>query len=270
MTKTKLALFIDAVSISALISLINYLWLNRIIKNAILVKIFSILIFLSSFVLILILFLKHNGNTILKNKTEKHLNSCLKYLITCDSISYSNFICKLLNCQHIENFFFKKASKIFYINSKTTLTDKDFISIQDYLYKNYSNLTCVILYRKKDKSFDEVFELSSVKFILFNIDALKNIMFQKGIYPIENNYTDKVSFKDKLKTTLKTKTAGVNRKHFKELFFSGISLLFLSLIVPFSNYYLIIGTILVTISIITLFKKHYTPKNSNDLNILIE
>lgn len=270
MTKSKLALFIDSLSISFLISSIIYLWMRKIIKNANLVSFFCILIFLLSFILIFYLFLKNNEKSIFKINNEKFINSCINHLVACSMQEYSNYICKLLDCKLIENFYYKKANKLFYINLKTSLTDKDFFEIQEYIHNKFIDTTCIILYRKKEKSFDDIFELSSSQFILLNYEILKSVMFQKNIFPIENKQTNKTSFKDKLKTTLKTKTAGINRKHFKELFFSGISLLFLSLIVPFSNYYLIIGTILVSISIITLFKKNYTPNTNDNIKILIE
>lgn len=270
MTKSKLALFIDSLFISFLISSIIYLWTRRILKNANLVNFFCILIFILSFGLIFNLFLRSNKKSIFKINNNKFINSCLNYLITCSLQDYSKYLCTLLGCELIENFYYKKANKIFYINIKTSLTDKDFIEIQEFICNKFVGTTCIILYRKKEKSFDDIFELSSSKFILLDYETLKTVIIQKGIYPIENNQNIKVSFKDKLKTTLKTKTAGISRKHFKELFFSGISLLFLSLIVPFSNYYLIVGTILVTISIITLFKKNYIPTNIDNIKILTE
>lgn len=269
MSKTKLALLLDSFSISIIISGLIFLWLRKFLKNAILVKFFSILIFLSCFILLFIILLKNNNKSILKNKTEKFLNNCLNYLIICNQSDYINYICKLLNCEYIENFFFKKSSKLFYINLKTTLTDSHFYYIQEFTCNKKPTETCIILYRKKDKTFDELFELSQKKYISLEYEILKKAMIQKNYFPINKDELVKSNFKTKIKNSIKTKASNISKKHFKELFFSGLSLLFLSLIIPFSNYYLVVGSILLIISIITLFKKNYHSKNDDDIDILI-
>ena len=95
------------------------------------------------------------------------------------------------------------------------------------------------------------------------------IMSQKNLYPIQKDTIKIIPYKTKFKNNIKTKCESVTSKHFKEFFFSGLSLLFLSLVVPFSNYYLITGTFLLIVSIISLFRKN-TDTSSNNSNFLIE
>ena len=116
MKKTKYALFFDSLFLSVSTSFIFYIWLNKIYKNAIFVNLFSIIALVLSFILFLYLFFKHNNKLIFKNDYEKFLNNCINNLILSPNDKYSNFICELLNCSHIDNFLFKLNDKILFIN----------------------------------------------------------------------------------------------------------------------------------------------------------
>lgn len=269
MKKSKFALFFDSLFLSFSLSLIIYLWLNKLYKNAILVNLFSIMILLSSFVLFLYLFFKHNNKSILKNNNEKFLNNCINSLILSPNEKYINFLSKLLNCSHINNFLFKLDDKFLYINIKTELNSNDYFLVQE-LLSNYSISTnkLYFIYKSKNKSFDDLASISDYQIELISYDILIKVMSLKNIFPIQKETETKVSFKSKLKNNIKAKCDSITSKHFKEFFFSGLSLLFLSLIVPFSNYYLITGTFLLIVSIISLFRKN-TNHISNNSDFLI-
>lgn len=270
MVKSKFALFIDSFFISSSISFLIYLWLNNKIKNANLFKYFLILILILLFLLIYNLFKKQHDKKIFKNLNEKFLQNCLNELISSSNKEYINFICKLLNCKHIENFLFKFEDRILYINIKTELTASDYFLVQESLINNSLTTTKLyFIYKSKNKSFDDISSLSKFEIVLFEADILLKIMSLKNIFPITKEESKKLSFKTKLINNLKSKTNNITSKHFKEFFFSGLSLLFLSLIVPFSNYYLITGSILLIISIISLFRKNFKP-NKNDSNFLLD
>ena len=260
MVKSKLALIIDSLFISTLFSVISFLWLRRIIKNANLVYFFSILINLSLFVLILFLFLKSHNKKLFKNNNEKFINNCMNFLLVCDYKSYIEFLAKLTSSKHIEGFIFESNNNFLYINLKTELSPSDYFNAQELFLKNKNNDSKLFfIFKNKSKQFDELLLLSNLNLSLISSDTIIKLMNNKNLYPIQVSEQAKQNIKQKINLFIKSKTKGITKSHFKELFFSGISLLFISLVIPFSNYYLILGSILLIISIISLFKKDIKP-----------
>lgn len=267
MIKTKFALFIDAFFISLIASLTLFLWVNKITENAIFVRYFSFFVFILLFVSILQLFYKSNNKKLTIKFHDSFLQSCLNQLIISSNKEYVEFLAKLLNCTHIEKFLFKLNENFLYINIKTELSSTDYFEIQECLKsKSITPTKLYFIYKEKNKSFDDIILLSNYDIILIHSDTLLKIMSTKNIFPIEKSSKSKDPTYKKIIKNLKTKSEAITKKHFKELFFSGISLLFLSLITPFSNYYLTIGSILVLISIVSLFRKNYSkPDNSDEI-----
>lgn len=262
MVKSKFALFVDSVILSIILTILSFVWFRKIFKSANYINFFLIIILILCFILIYNFLLKINKKKIFKNNNEKFLNSCLNHLLICPFEEYKNFICKLLNCCHINEFIFKINNHFLYINLKTETTPNDYFSAQEIFLKE-SNIESKLYFicKSKSKSFDEIIELSKLKLYILEYDIISKLMAQKNIFPIEKDKVKKQPFKQTLIKYFKNKTQGLTNKHFKELFFSGISLLFLSLIVPFSNLYLILGSFLLIISIITLFRKNYKKEN---------
>jgi hypothetical protein len=270
MKKSKFALFVDSLFSSFSITFIIYLWLNKIYKNANLVNFISIIVLILSFTLFLIFFFKHNNKLISKSNNEKFLNKCINSLILSSNLDYKNFICKLLNCSHIENYTYKLEDKIIYINIKTELSSNDYFNMQEIIFNKSINATKLyFIYKTKNKSFDDIISISNYEIELISFEILAKLMTQKNIYPIKKESVTKHSLKNKIINNFKKQYQSITNKHFKEFFFSGLSLLFLSIIVPFSNYYLIIGTILLIISILSLFRKNIEP-SSNNTDFLFE
>lgn len=270
MVKTKLALILDSFFISSLIGLVSFLWLRKFIKNAIWVNFFSILIILLSFIVILLILLKSNNKKIFKNNNEKFLKQCINFLIVSDKKTYSTFLCKLLNCNEIFENMFKLEDNFLYINIKSTMTAKDFFDAQELFFKHKTdNSKLYFIYRNKDKDFDELLSLSPFNFSILSFEILTKVMTQKNIYPIENNQPAIKQKRNYLKQFLKSKTTAITKSQFKHIFVTSLSLLFLSFIVPFSNYYLIVGTILLIISIISLFRKDIVT-SSDDSDFLLK
>lgn len=264
MKKSNFALFIDSLFLSFSITFIIYLWLNKIYKNANLVNFISIIVLILSFTLFLFFFFKHNNKLISKSNNEKFLNECINSLILSSNLDYKNFICKLLNCSHIENYTYKLEDKIIYINIKTELSSNDYFNMQEIVFTNSIQTTKLyFIYKTKNKSFDDIISISNYEIELISFEILAKLMTQKNIYPIQKESTTKHSLKNKIINNFKKQYQSITNKHFKEFFFSGLSLLFLSIIVPFSNYYLITGTILLIISILSLFRKNIEPSSSN-------
>ena len=270
MVKSKLALIIDSFIISFTISFISILWIRRYIKNANLIYFFLILIFLSMFSLILFILFKFYNKKIFKSNNEKFLTNCLNFLSASDNSTYKNFICKLCDCSNVKKNMFKISDNFLYINLRTDLSSFDFFEAQELFLKHKTeNSKLFFIYKNKSKSFDEIALISSIKFETISSDIILKIMSNKNIYPIEKNKIKNLSLKERTKNYLKIKTAGVTKSHFKNLFFSGLSLLFISLITPFSNYYLVIGSILLIASIISIFKKDIKSKEP-DVDFLLK
>ena len=265
MIKSKLALIIDSFFISSVISIISFVWLRRIIKSANLVILFLIFINLLCFIIILSLFLKSNNKRLFKDNDEKFLKNCLKFLSFSDEKTYHEFICNLIECNFVSKYFFKLKNNFLYINLRTPLNAHDYFNAQElFLNNKKAESKLYFIYNTKEKSFDDVHAFSSLDSKILSSETIIKLMCSKQIYPIERN--DKIStpLKIRLKNHIKNKTTGFSKSHFKEIFFSGISLVILSLISPLSTYYLIVGSILITLSIITLFKKDYKLKEPEE------
>lgn len=263
MIKSKFALLFDSFFLTLLLDILLFIWLRKLFKNANLFYFFLIILTILLFGLIFKILFKSNNKKVFKSNNEKFLKNCLNYLTICPLETYKTFICKLLNCSHIENYLFKLKDNFIFINLKTETSASDYFLTQELILKqSNTNSKLYFIYKIKSKSFDDIIELSKFDIKLFDSNIILRLMETKNIYPLEKSTIKKESFKCRINKFLKQKTQGITHKHFKEFFFSGLSLLFLSLIVPFSNLYLISGTILLTISIITLFKKNYVKKNS--------
>lgn len=269
MNKTKISLIIDSLIISFLISLIISFWAKKYIKSAKFGYFFLILINILLFIAILIsLFKSHNKNLFKKNN-ESFLKKSLTSLIMIDEKNYHTFICNLFNCIKIDQYFFKVDNYFLHINLKANLSPENYFYAQE-LFLKYKNddSKLIFIYQKKEKSFDDLISFSNLNFEIISSDCIIKLMDHKKIFPVNKDEIRQVSIKYKIKKYIKTKTSGFQKSHFKQILFSGLSLLFLSLITPFSNYYLLIGTILICLSIIALFKKDY--KISKDENIFLD
>lgn len=267
MIKSKLALIFDSLFISSLSTFLLFVWLHNKVKNANLFHFFLNSINLSLFILILVLFLKLHNKKLFKSNNEKQVKSSLDFLMQCDYKTYSSFLVELIGCEKITDYFYKFGSNFLYINIKTPLSSKDYFDAQELFFNNKaSDSKLYFIKGMTDKSFDDISKISKLNFTILPHTTLANLMQKKNLFPIKNNEITKTSLKQKIKSTIKTKTSAITKSHFKEIFLTSISLLFLSLVVPFSNYYLITGTILLIISIISLFKKDI-PTSKNDTDI---
>ena len=162
--------------------------------------------------------------------------------------NYKTFFEKLLNLNHISKYFFENSTTIFYINLKTTTSDLDFQKANEYYLKTDQSKSLIFIIDTKTQDFESLILNSPLNYQLCTKAELFKLMKQTNTYPIDiSNYS-------KLKT-LKLPNFSLSKTKFKELFFSGISLLAISIVIPYTLYYLLTGTFLLTLSIICLFKK---------------
>lgn len=218
---------------------------------------------LISFIVVLFLFLKSNNKKLFKSNNEKFLKNCIKFLSLSDEKFYHEFLCNLIKCEFISKYFFKLNNEFLYINLRTPMNSHDYFTAQELFLKHKNeDSKLYFIYNIKDKTFDDIQLFSGLNSSSLSSESIIKLMCLKQIFPIEKQTKLSKPFKENLKNIIKSKSSGFNKSHFKEIFFTGISLVFLSLISPLSTYYLIIGSVLITLSIITLFKKDYKPKET--------
>ena len=262
MRRTKLALIIDNLFLTISLFAISFVWIRRITKNAFLSLIISISVSLIAFLLFLYFSTKRHSkqNSLFANK--KFNDDCLKFLVYCDSKTYINFIEQLLSATHINSYVFKTELFCVYINLKHESTDKDFQKIINITNQiENKNLKIYLITKSTSKSFDELIANSTFAFTPLPISILEKVMETKNFYPI-NKENNQSTNKKKLISKYKNRISNLSRKEFKNLFFTGISLLFISLITPYSFLYLIIGSLLLFLSIISLIKKNISSPDS--------
>ncbi|MBQ8424690.1 MAG: hypothetical protein IJX17_01555, partial [Clostridia bacterium] len=120
--------------------------------------------------------------------------------------------------------------------------------------------------------FKNLLDNSPIKYKVFLYNDIFEIMKEKELYPITTQLSkNKNTYLKNIKLNLIKMLNGVK---FRDCFFSGIALCFLSIIVPFSLYYLIMGSIFLILSIISLIyksmqkKENYVLNNINLIDIL--
>lgn len=254
MKKTKTAIFFDSLFVSILLSFLSFLWIRKYTKNA----------FFSYFVCILILFLiffsiflhfikKYNLSTI-SSKQAKQIDFVINQTTYFSENEYINFFEKLLNAKHISGYIFLCKNLYFYINTKTNLDANDFhIANNFYLKSNKENNLCFIG-NGTTNDFTKLILSSPNPYTVFQTSELIPLVAKSDM--INTPTTTKPKYKDKIKSKL---PIILSRKNFKNYFISGVSLATLSIFIPYSFYYLLIGSLLILISIITLFFKNYEP-----------
>jgi len=256
MSKSKLALVIDNLFCSIFIFAIIFVWVRRITKNAILSLIFSISMSLTAFIVILYHSLKKHHKQNLNISNKKFIDECMNFLIYAPKHTYINYIENLFSATHINSYIFKTETFYLYINLKYDSTDKDFQNLIEIIsQENKENFIVFLITKSTSKSFDELILNSPYKLTPIPILSLKKLMEQKSFYPIA---IDNLKAKNKKQLLLKykNKITNLSRKDFKNLLITGLSLLFISLITPYSFLYLLIGSVLLILSIISLLKKN--------------
>lgn len=267
MIKSKTAIFLDTLFICVILDLTIFVWVNKLLKNAILCVFILNIISILLFCLIFLRFLKKHNLLKIKNSEVKKLDNILNDLAFLPDKNYSSFFENLLNVKHIDGYIFVNTKAYFYINTKTTLDATDFLYSNNY-YKslNTNKPLCFIGTDFNDK-FNNLISSSPTKYLCFKSSELLPILKDTNLlnnYTPENNTNLKLKIKSKIPLIL-------SRKNFKNYFFSGLSLITFSLFIPYSIYYLLIGTFLLILSLATLFsKKQINNESKKSLSDLIK
>lgn len=248
MIKTKLAVIIDTFIISITLTFLIFAWLKRYIKNAFFICFVCIFAFILLFIAIFKHFSKKHNLDKIKFKDIKIAENSFNFLKYCSLQNYENFFEKLLNSTHIISNIFESETHIFYINLKTITTDNDFKIANEYFCNCSKNKDLVFITDSTSTEFNTLLANSPTKFYLYTKPELFELMKDKNIFPINHKIPSKLK-------SFKLPNLTLSRARFKELFFSGLSLLIIAMIIPYTFYYLLIGSILLILSLISLFKK---------------
>ena len=268
-TKSIFAQIVDKIVIALCAFLLSYALCGRLIKNKLfcfaVAGLFSILIIVFS-----IIKLYKKNNMVLKNIRNKiFFQNCINFLKFCSKNEYISFVSKIFCSKYISNYYFKSKSKMFYINLKRTQNEKDFFEINEFFCEN--NLNEIILVCEGfDETFLSLVQESNNKFVLYDKQNFLELMTQSNIFPL--NISAEISKKQKLAKYFKSKKtlylSNISKTRFKDFFFSGTSLIILSIFVPFASYYIYFGTILLIISVICLLNKNRTTIPNPKLSLI--
>lgn len=256
--KSKLAVVFDTFFIAFMFFIIAYFWLFKIIKNAFFTLFCSISLSVLLFYIFFKFFLKKYKLNKISFQDQKLAKNCIEKLMFMDTETLINFYSNLLNVKHIKGNIFTGTKSNFYISTKHKLDDKDFMLANDYYLKNKDKELSFIA-TSVSEEFTALMKACPTSYNLFSMADLFLIMKERNIFP-EN--VEQSNQKTKRFANIKTKlSTSITKTHFKEFFFSGLSLILISTVIPFSSYYLIFGSILLSLALISLFIKNKNPTN---------
>ncbi|MBP3581252.1 MAG: hypothetical protein J6J33_00695 [Clostridia bacterium] len=258
MYKSKLAIFIDSLACSVISLLLIYSWLNKFIKNAFLSLFIANIISIIIFSLIFLHFLRNHTLTKANTKENKLFENSLNKILFSPKDFQINYFCKLLNCTYINEKFFLNDKFYFFISINSPLSNNDFFEINNFNLSNKLSKPMIIISLDADEKFINLLNTSPIKYTLFLKEDLFNIMkLNDGFVIVDYKSQQPHSLFNKIKLRAKS----LSKVKFRNLFFSGASLIIFSFFIPYSYLYLVIGSLLLTFSFISLFSKN-TPKIS--------
>ena len=259
--KSRLAIFIDALTISFILSFILLFWNLKYIKNAIFCYFCSILALLFAFFLIFNFFMKKYRLDKINFHEQKLAKIFFEKVKFMSQKEHQSLIEKIFNVEHIDSNLYKNKNSLFYISFQLPLSEQDFVVAHEFFLNNSAlNLSrlCFICKTYTESFFNMLSECPMSYSVFTEQDVVLLIKDSDFFNKLESDKTKSKNLQ-KLKSKVKL---NVNKGKFKEFFFSGISLIVISIVIPFSIYYLIFGTILLLISVICFLSKPSLPSNN--------
>lgn len=271
MIKSKIAIFLDCFMLSIISFLLIFSWIYRLSRIRLLSILLSIFISLVLFMIMYRIFIKKYKVSSLSAKENKQLLTIVNILKFSSEKDNTAYFEKLFSAKLIEKNIFKNKFSYFYIVVSNKLNSYDFVIANNFYLSSSKKLPLYFICDGTSEEFAEIFSQSPIKYGLFTVNDLFEIIKQKKLYPNGYVTTPKKSRKEIIKQTGKIFASSINKVRFKEFFFTGLSLVVISVIVPFSIYYLISGTILLVLSFLCLIlKKNNTKIPKSDEKKLID
>lgn len=262
MYKSKLAIFFDSVIYSIICLLLTYSWINKILKNAFLSIFIANIISIILFFVVFLHFLKQYNFNKTSNKELILFEETLKKLRYSSTDYHSNYFCKLLKLNNLNNNFYENNDFYFYINITTPLSTNEFYLINNFFHSKNNSKKLIIISLNTNEDFIELLKNSPIKYPLF----LKQDLFQ--IIKINNCFIHTDTQKNnKVLVKIKSFFISLTKVKFKTLFSSGLSLIVLSFFIPYSLLYLIIGSMLLIFSLINILSKNKKISYPKEISI---
>ena len=249
MVKSKLAQIIDTAVLSLSLALVSYVWLLRLLKNKAIAILISIIIALIIAKITWNISQKRINKHNLKQSELIFAENCIKYL-SYNSKDCNIFFLKLLKPnQQIDNFFICENT-IYYINYQDEeLTLSYAIKIKEFCDNN-SHKHIKILTHKISQKASEL--LSTINCETLSFDDVFLIMKSQNLYPIEKSKTAK-THKFNIKNII---FSLIDRKKAKHFFAYGVLLTIMSLFIPFTFWYCVMGAIFIILGVLSLVLKN--------------
>lgn len=246
MNRTLFARIIDTTFIVVGISIVMYAWLFKFIKNFYICLVITSVI---SFCVAKIFWQidKKNYNKFnLKKHEIKHIEVCIDYLSKHQPES-KHFFIKLFDISQVSgNFFFSKDC-VYYIDFTSEKINFDTIckiaNKQNNSAKQFVLLCCEISAKATAYAKEQNIKILSP-------DELYIKMKEKNLFPkeLEKEVQKKLNIKETIKSS-------INKKKAKQYILYGALLIVLGLFVPFTSWYIFVGTIFICLAILSLFIK---------------
>lgn len=254
--KSKIGIIFDTLAVCFVLFIIEYFWLSKVLKNAFLCCFFLNLLNILTFFVIFKFSVKKYKLEKISMEDQKFAKTCFETLRFLNKEEYNNFFKQLLNCTEFTGNIFENDTAFFYVNLKKCCDEEDFFSAYNFKLSTDSSKPLCFICLNASSEFLNLISSSPINFDVFNETDLFLIMKEKNLFPtIRETPKSRVQKLSSLKAKF---TGSITHSHFKEFFFSGVSLVVISVVIPFSTYYLIFGTFLLVLSIISLFIKNRT------------
>lgn len=207
-------------------------------------------------------FNKKYNLTKIKFIEQKNASNYIKYFTYSNKCDDKIYFEKLFEANYISNNIYKNNNAIFYINLKTKLTDEHFNIINNFYIKNNQSTPFIIIANNISEEFINLIENSPQKYYIENFNTLYNLMKTKNYFPTNLSYNKKINYFKRFYISSKK---SINNHNFLKFLLSGVSLILISIYIPFSSYYMIFGSIFLILAIISLFNKQHIENDNIDL-----
>ena len=262
MIKNKFAIIIDCLCLSFITFIINFCWLNKFLKSNIFSLLISIFFFFIFFLILLIVFFNKNNLQINNHKEQITFKKCKEILTYNDEKSNIELLEKITSTKYFKDNLYLNDNAYFYIKTVGSLNSYDFFIANNFYKSSRQLLPLIFICNEKNEEFSAILNNSPIKYDVFLLENLFFIMKNKNIIPKDFNINNNKNKKNKVKNIKEKFKLVLKNIKFRDCFFSGISLVIISAFIPYSLYYLIVGTLLLFLAFAHIFFK--ANINNND------
>lgn len=268
MEKSRLSILIDSLFISFVISTLCFIWCRKISKNAFFCYFVCISMLVLSFILIFCKKYKKYKSQKVIGEDKKLLKQCYENIIYLSQKDTALFYSKILNATKVSLNIYKNEFSFFYINLKQQLSPTDFFEATNFYIETNKTLPLTFLGKSYSGDFLKLIQESKFDFNFYNeTEIFEIIKSSDGLSMLTNSINQQP--KNNYFKNLKNKfSSSLTKTKFKDLFISGLSLSTVSIFVPHSIYYLIVGSFLLILSIVCLFSKNTIPQKPNKPSLI--